>query len=266
MDDYISLNKRAWENAYQHSTSKYKDIVTPLKKDPSHYIPDLLSKHLDPADVKERSIAQLACNNGREILSIGLTHHASKMTGIDIAENMVEAAQKSAKALNAPAEFFAQNILELDSKWDAQFDTIFVLIGVLYWFKSVKDFFQVIQRLLKPGGRLYLMEGHPMTNVFAFENEVGYRKDAPFSPVHSYFKTTPFMDDDGMSYMTDDTYQSPTFVSHVHTFEAIIEGLIHQGFVLEHFKEDNTNYLGTFPELDGQGVPLVFFIKAKKIG
>lgn len=264
MKDYIRANKRAWEDAYEHSKDAFKDIVTPLRKNPSHFIPLLLRENLDIKDITNKSIAQLACNNGREILSLGMTYNAKHIAGFDLAENMIEAAKKSARELDVKASFYAGNVLDIDASLDASFDTIFVLIGVLFWFESMSDFFATIHRLLKPGGRLYLLEGHPVTNMFAFEGEPEYDASRPFSPAHSYFKTTPFIDNDGMTYMSDEAYESPAFVSHVHTLESIMQSLLNQGFSLNMFKEDNTNYLNTFPELDGGNVPLVFLLKATR--
>jgi SAM-dependent methyltransferase len=43
------------------------------------------------------------------------------------------------------------------------FDLVFTGIGALYWLPSVSRWAAVVAELLRPGGRLFMREGHPMT-------------------------------------------------------------------------------------------------------
>jgi SAM-dependent methyltransferase len=42
------------------------------------------------------------------------------------------------------------------------YDLVYTGIGVLCWIPSVKQWAKVVSGLLKPGGRLFIREGHPM--------------------------------------------------------------------------------------------------------
>lgn len=103
MKDYVKNNQVAWDEAYQHASENYKDIVSKLKTNPKQYLNPLILTHLDPHDVKDKDIAQFACNNGRELLSTGMTYQAASMTGFDLSPTMVQDANASAKAMDAPA-------------------------------------------------------------------------------------------------------------------------------------------------------------------
>lgn len=258
MKSYIKNNQNAWDEAYRSSSVEYKDIVTNLKNSSVHYIPFALMPYLDAKDIKNKTIGQYACNNGRELLSIGLTHGASHMIGFDISPTMIKDANQSAQALNASARFIETDIYTLPTEYHHTLDTLFVLIGVLFWFDDLNAFFKSCHQVLKPNGVIYVLDGHPFTNVFAFEGEAGYNSSHPTLPVHSYFKKTPFIDQT-MTYITEEKTKT-TFTSYVHTFEEIIEGFIPH-FHLSTFKESNINALDTFPDLDQKGIPLVFFMK-----
>jgi hypothetical protein len=43
-----------------------------------------------------------------------------------------------------------------------QFDLVFTGIGALCWLPRITDWAETVAALLKPGGRLFLREGHPM--------------------------------------------------------------------------------------------------------
>ena len=45
---------------------------------------------------------------------------------------------------------------------NGEFDLVFTGIGALCWLPSVGRWAEVVEKLLKPGGRLFIREGHPM--------------------------------------------------------------------------------------------------------
>ena len=262
---YIKSNQAAWEEAYDQATPAYKDIVSRLKVNPSTYIPPRIQTHLNPLFFKGKDIAQLACNNGREIISLGLTHQANSITGFDLASNMIEAATQSAAAFDLNAAFYQRDILNIEPAFNARFDAIFILIGVLCWIDDLDALMGGVARLLKPGGTLYLYDGHPLTHVFAFPQDEGYIKEHPYTPVHSYFRKTPFVEFEGMGYLTGKSYQSKApFTSFLYTFEDIFKALINHDLRLTWFEEGSEDALANFPGLNNGPFPLTFYLNAKK--
>lgn len=265
--DYISTNKLAWEEAYDKSTEDYKDIVSKLKRQADIFIPKRLKKDSVKSAVQGRNIAQLACNNGREILSLGMAYHAQSMTGFDLSENMVQAAQSSAQSLELNASFYARNLMDIEPSFNGQFEAVFILIGVLCWFDDLSELMDVASRLLKPGGSLIILDGHPTMNMIGFPQDEGYQPDYPFLPIHSYFKVEPFVEEVGMGYLTDQAYTSKVpFTSFSYTFEDLFKGLFKNKLQLIDFEEGNEDELENFPELEGGSFPLIFYLQAIKGG
>lgn len=262
MKSYVKKNKSAWENAYSHSQSSYKQIVHKLQKNPSEYVPRLLQDYLEVNDVKDKVIGQFACNNGREILSLALSYKPNKSFGFDISSNMIKDANQYANTLSIDATFIETDIYAISEEYNQSIDTLFLLIGVLFWFDDLDSFFNKCYNILKPGGKIYLLDGHPFTNMLAFDDEEGFIKEYPMLPVHSYFRSEPFIDH-SMQYMSDYESETIEFTSYGHTLEAILSNFSTY-FRLEYFKESNIDYLESFPTLNGHGVPLVFLLKGKK--
>jgi len=263
--DYIQTNKIAWEEAYDKSTEAYKDIVSRLNNNKDYYISKRLIRGSVEEAIRGKDIAQLACNNGREVLSLGMHFEASSMTGFDLSKNMVDAAQSSANALGVHANFYERNLADIEPAFNENFDTIFILIGVLCWFDDLRVLTHVASRLLKTGGELFIYDGHPASMMMGLEQDEGYLPDYPTLPLHSYFKKEPFVETDGMGYLTDQAYQAKVpFTSFSYTFEALFKGLIKDGFNWVDFEEGNEDALENYPELDGQGYPLVFYLHVKK--
>lgn len=69
-----------------------------------------------------------------------------------------------------------------------------ITIGVLNWMPDLPGFFQAVAGLLRPGGTLLIYETHPFMEMFEPES------DAPFTPAHSYFRTTPFVEEMMITY------------------------------------------------------------------
>lgn len=265
MKNYIKQNKHAWEEAYERSTPHYQDIVSRLEKDATAFIPKRVKNHVPPELLKGKDIAQLACNNGREILSLGMTYQALSMTGFDLADNMVKAAQTSAQKLRLNARFYQRNIFEIEDRFNASFDVIFILIGVLCWIDDIEALMAVVNRVLKPGGSLIILDGHPTMHMMGFEEDEGYDPNNPYQLMHSYFRKEPFVEHGGMGYLTDQPYQSQSpFTSFLYTFEDIFKALIKHHLRLVAFSEGEEDELGNFPELAHKGFPLVFYLEARK--
>ncbi len=162
---YINSNKEAWEEAFENRSEGWgEDIVYRLKTEKLPFIAKDLADELVDYDFDNKTVAQFCCNNGRELLSI-MKLGASSGIGFDIAENMVDFANKSAKELNFNCSFIATDILEIEESYYNSFDYIFVTIGALTWFQDLSMFFRKVSLCLKQSGKLFINEVHPITNM-----------------------------------------------------------------------------------------------------
>lgn len=257
-------NKLAWEQAYERSPDTYKNIADGLRYSPKEFLNQLFEKAVEQIELKDKQVAQLACNNGREILAIQRVYGCRSVHGFDIAENMIKDARKTATILNQNAYFHAVDVIEIDTSFNNSFDVVVIMIGALVWFQDLNDIIGTASRLLKSNGHLIIVDGHPLTWMFAFEGESNYDKSHPFSLQNDYFKKTPFIDNDGMPYMDQGNYESNPFISFSYTFEDVILSCIHNQLQITNFKESNLNLLESFPELHEKHIPLTFMLVGKK--
>jgi len=262
MNAHIS-NKKAWEESFNNRRSEWGiDIVTKYESESFPFLETVLIDELKNYDFQYKTIAQLCCNNGRELLSLMQTG-AEKGFGFDIAENMVEFANEKSKELHLNCEFIASDIYCIDSSFNQTFDAIFITIGALTWFESLDNFFAVVSRTLKPNGFVFINECHPLTNMLAMSDEEEFDPDDRKRLVHSYFKQEPWIESDGMGYFSDNTKKHvETFTSYSHTLDTIIMAMITNGLQITRYKEIDVDISNSFSELNQQGFPLSYLLVA----
>ncbi len=264
--NYSQSNKEAWEEAYDHRSEGWdaKDIIKRIRDEKGTYFQDEVLEVLKTYNLKDKTVGQFCCNNGRELLSL-MTFGAKEGIGFDIAENMIATANLAAEILELNCSFYAADILTLDEKYNDRFDFLIVTIGALTWFEDLTAFFAVASRCLKKGGALLVNEMHAFTNMLGVEGEDEYDPKDPKKLVHSYFKSDPWIENDGMPYLTETNYESKTFYCFSHTVATILTALSDNGFCLTKFKEFAHDISGNFEALDHSGIPLSYLLTAVKL-
>jgi SAM-dependent methyltransferase len=185
---------------------------------------------------------------------------AARGVGFDIAENLVAQAQETAEKAVIPCEFVCTDILQISPDYASAFDMVFFTIGAITWFQDLNALFSIAARCLKPGGVLYLHDFHPVVNMLPMPGEDAF--DGQPKLAHSYFKQDPWIENNGMGYMTTE-YQSKTFTSFSHTVGSILNALINTGFTIRMFNEFDYD-VGMTDAYDGKGFPLSMLLKAEK--
>ncbi|MGI6366893.1 MAG: class I SAM-dependent methyltransferase [Anaerolineae bacterium] len=112
-----------------------------------------------------RRALHLQCAGGSDTLSLWRLG-AQAVLGVDIAPRMVAVARQKARALRAPAGFWCGDVLDAPARLDGQADLIYTGKGALPWMMDLVAWAEVVARLLAPGGRLFIHEGHPLDWVW----------------------------------------------------------------------------------------------------
>ena len=85
------------------------------------------------------------------------------MTGLDFSPAALAQARALAERTGAAVDFVESDVYAAaDVLGEGGFDLVFTGIGALCWLPDVRRWAAVVRRLLRPGGRLFLREGHPM--------------------------------------------------------------------------------------------------------
>jgi SAM-dependent methyltransferase len=142
----------------------------------------------------------------------------------------VEQARRLAEQLNADVDFVESDVYEAAERLGAgAFDLVFTGIGALCWLPDVRRWAALVAELLRPGGRLFLREGHPMLWALAEP-----RPDKLLVVEHPYFETpAPTVWEDGGTYVeTDATFVHNTTHEWNHGLGEIVTALLGEGMQL----------------------------------
>ena len=259
------LNKLAWEEAFDNRKSGWgEDIYDKIRNEGYPFLEEALIEELINFDLKGKAIAQFCCNNGRELLSL-FKMGAEYGVGFDIAENMISTANMTAKRLKMNCTFVVTDILDIDNSYYETFDYIFITIGAITWFEDLKAFFNKVSSCLKDGGYLIINEMHPVTGMLAMKGEDNFDEFLPNKLVNSYFKCDPWIENNGISYMSDSSKEyKKTFYSYSHTFADILNAIIESNMIIKKLKEFEYDISGSFSELDNKGIPLSYILVGNK--
>lgn len=107
----------------------------------------------------------LQCAGGSDTLSLWRLG-AAEVIGIDISPRMIAVARRKSEALAAPAHWFCCDVLLTPDSLDGTADLIYTGQGALPWIADLAAWAGVVTRLLRPGGRLLIFEGHPLDWVW----------------------------------------------------------------------------------------------------
>ena len=124
--------------------------------------------------------------------------------------------------------------------------------GVLHYFHDIGAFMEIMNRLLRPGGRLICSDFHPFTKIMdALQLE---------QPTMSYFSTEVFEGEMAHARFYDEETRRriPKCRYRKYTVSEILNAIIGSGFVLERFDEH--------PAWENDRLPGEFTAVAKKPG
>ena len=262
--NYIDTNKAAWEEAFDNRHTDWAaNNYLRVKSEKFAFFDSDLKDLLKNMDFKGKTVAQFCCNDGRELLSL-MDSGADFGVGFDIAENMIEHAKETAeKASIKNCEFHACDILEIPECWHDKFDLILLTIGAITWFEDITLFFEMVAKCLKSNGLVIINDYHPMVNMLPLPGEAEYNHDDLNRVVFSYFKKEPWVDNNGMGYMST-LQESKTFTSYTHTMADIINALVANGLNITKFQEYDYDIMFETKVYEGKGFPLSYILIAEK--
>jgi ubiquinone/menaquinone biosynthesis C-methylase UbiE len=263
-DSYTAGNRAAWEEAFENRAPGWGEDAQRLKDIPFVFLEPEFIPLVEKENLRGRHVAQICCNNGRELMTIVKSTGAQSGTGFDISENILAQARANAEKAGIPCTFVRCNALALPDEYRERFDCAVITAGALTWFEHPAELFIQAANILKPGAALLIQEIHPFEDMLAQPCDAAYNPDNPLVLSWPYFKKEPFVDCDGMYYMTGRTYASKPFTCFMHTMGCTITGLIKNGFTLETFDEYERCLSGNRTGRAASGYPMSYTLTARK--
>jgi SAM-dependent methyltransferase len=199
MEDYRALNKASWdERAPAHAASP-DYAVERFAADPE-FLSEVVRFDLPLlGDIAGLRGVHLQCHIGTDTIS--LARLGASMTGLDFSSAAVAEATSLAGRTGDDARFVEADVYDAVSVLGAGgFDLVFTGIGALGWLPGIRRWADVVAGLLRPGGRLFIREGHPM--LWSLDDT---REDDLIVVDYPYFeREEPLVWDEGGTYVQTD--------------------------------------------------------------
>ncbi|MES5820212.1 class I SAM-dependent methyltransferase [Streptomyces sp. RG80] len=117
----------------------------------------------DLGDLAGRNVLHLQCHLGTETLA--LARRGARAVGLDFSEASVAAATDIAARADVAVEYVRANVYDaVEALGGRQFDVVYTGKGALCYLPDLDRWADTVARLLCPGGRLSLVEFHPLLN------------------------------------------------------------------------------------------------------
>lgn len=161
MTDYRQVNRANWdERAPAHAASAGYALER-FRADPGH-LSDVVRFDLPLlGDVSGLDGVHLQCHIGTDTIS--LARLGARMTGLDFSAASLAEARRLAAETGSEVEFVESEVYDaVETLGAGRFDLVFTGVGALCWLPDIRRWGQVVSGLLRPGGRLFLREGHPV--------------------------------------------------------------------------------------------------------
>jgi SAM-dependent methyltransferase len=227
MHKSLELNKANWnERAALHAASPDYEVAHFLA-DPTHLSAVVRFDLPRLGDISGLNGVHLQCHIGTDTLS--LARLGARMSGLDFSAASLAQAHQLAAACGAAIDYVEASVDDATQVLDAgSFDLVYTGIGALVWLPSIDDWARTVAALLKPGGRLFLREGHPMLLAVDEDCPHELRITRPY-----FERAEPTVWDDDSTYVQTDATLNAT-ITHEwnHGLGEVVSALLRHGLAL----------------------------------
>ncbi len=161
MEDYRIVNKANWDERVPAHVASPDYGVARFAEDPgflSHVVRFDVPRLGDIAGLRG---VHLQCHIGTDTIS--LARLGASMTGLDFSAPAVEQARRLAVQAGADASFVEADVYSATEVLGrGVFGLVYTGVGALCWLPSIRRWAGQVSGLLRPGGRLFLRECHPV--------------------------------------------------------------------------------------------------------
>lgn len=158
-------NERLWDEWTRiHASSEFYDLEG-FKRGGIR----LKSYELDEiGSVEGLDLLHLQCHFGIDTLS--WARLGARVTGADFSQPAIDLATSVAIEIGHPeARFVRSDVYDLPNVLGGDFDVVYTSGGVLNWLPDVRAWARVVAHFVRPGGRFYITELHPVAQAFEEE-------------------------------------------------------------------------------------------------
>ena len=162
-DTFTTSNRAAWDITAKRFKTEVADDTEFLRSGGVNLFP--IEREV-LGDLSWCTLAvHLQCSHGLDALSL-LNLGAARVVGIDFSKEMLSLARRKSEALGANAQWLQADVLDLPESLSGAADLVYTGKGALPWVRDLDKWASGVAGLLKPGGLLFVLEGHPLNWVW----------------------------------------------------------------------------------------------------
>jgi SAM-dependent methyltransferase len=233
--DYVEANMAFWNSRVAAHAASLDYGLAQFRDDPTHLSDVVRFDQQRLGEISGVRGVHLQCHIGTDTVS--LARLGATMTGLDLSAPALEVARRLARDAGADMEFVQAHTFDaLDVLQSGTFDLVYTGIGALNWLPDIRRWAAVVAGLLRPGGRFFMREGHPMLWSLA-----DARPDGLLSVEYPYFET------EGVAFGGTGTYVETSeelgfgwTVEFNHGLSEIMNALINEGMMISGFDEHDS--------------------------
>ena len=260
-EQHVNMHRAAWDEGHRYLAAKRKRLPGwgDVFRDGTGTFNPLERKLLDPIGVDGADVLQTSCaGDASQAFSFALL--GARVTASDFSAVAIEEARQNAAAFGLKVHFQVEDTQRLDGLDNDRFDLVHV-DGNLWCYEDLPLACRNWHRVLRPGGRLFLHEGHPLSGRCLEEQE-----DGAFRIVRGYTDKTPEYYRFGIQ---DFVSESLDGVDFQHTLADMLNAVMQAGFVWEQMLEcdaENASFRagGLGKKAAAAGLPHDFYLIARK--
>jgi SAM-dependent methyltransferase len=233
-EDYLEVNLANWNSRVPLHKIGYP--LEAFRRDPLYLSHVVRFDQPRLGDLHGVSAVHLQCHLGTDTLS--LHRLGAQVVGLDFSAPALDVARALAGDCQAAIDYVESDVYgAVAALGAARFDLVYTGIGALCWLPSIERWANVVSQLLKPGGRLFLREGHPV--LWSLSDP---RPDGLWVVEYPYFETP-----EGVEFVQTQSYVdvdgdvgSPRHITFNHGLGEIFTALMGAGLTLTAFEEHSS--------------------------
>ena len=160
-EDYRDVNRANWDERVPAHAASPDYAVDRFTQDPA-FLSGVVSFDLPRlGDISGLDGVHLQCHIGTDTVS--LARLGARMTGLDFSPAALEQGRRLAAATGVDVDFVESDLYGApEALGTERFDLVYTGIGAICWLPEIRRWANVVATLLRPGGRLFMREGHPV--------------------------------------------------------------------------------------------------------
>ena len=273
MDDHLRANLANWESRVPRHAASDEYGLSRYLDDPSFLSPVVRYDAARLGEMRGLEVVHLQCHLGTDTLS--LARLGARVTGVDFSPSALQIARDLADRAGPPVRYVETSVEDAPEALGTRFDLVYTGVGALCWLPSVRRWAEVVAELLRPGGRLYLREGHPV--LWSLQAD---RSDGLLVIDWPYFEAAGAQrESDEQTYAGQGTLEHPVTYEWNHGLGELVQAVLDAGLVLTRLEEHDfvewPAIAGMVPDAEVEGryrlpdaqahlVPLMVTLEARR--